>query len=223
MKLALVGPIDGNLKKLDSSLPNNIDWCLSSGSVGIWPFLKFMDKPSKQYCSQDFSELYPKFEGLKHKVLFVRGPHDDNFWINRQLKAKAPEFLPNLVWLSDGYKTILNENLKVTGLGGTYSEHYFNTPYKKKIKLKSYRRQHIEKACSSGKTDILLLHVDPREGKGIDLIIDATLPRLIVHTSKYNKYEEHSYRGVLSVGLANFKAGIHICDITKETICLQKL
>ena len=52
-----------------------------------------------------------------------------------------------------------------------------------KTKLRAYRRSQVEKACSSGPTDILLIHEHP-SAEGIASIVFATRPQLIIYASK---------------------------------------
>jgi hypothetical protein len=184
MRVLALPQVDGHLSKAEELMDAyNPAWSLCPGSMGIWPDPYYLDRKSRKLAGKEFSVRYVHQQPLKHRVLFVRGAHEDHFWLRRRKEIGAGlELLPNLTWLADGYKTVLHNELRVTGLGGVYSPRYYDSNEGFKTKLRAYRRRQVEKACSSGKTDILLIHESPH-CPGIDQIVFATRPQLIIHHS----------------------------------------
>jgi hypothetical protein len=116
--------------------------------------------------------------------LFISGVHEDHNWLKHRLEIGNLETLNNVHWLANGYKTVigdLDDQLRVTGFGKAYSENTFNGRTSKKSK-RHYSRGEFEKACSSGPTDILLLH-EPPKNEYIRRLIFAVRPKLICHSS----------------------------------------
>lgn len=186
MKLAIVGQIDGKLNKLYSNLlPEKPDWILCTGSFGVWPDPAKIDRATRQKGGeQDFAKLYIDDYNAPIQTLFVSGVHEDHQWLEARYRNKNTEVIDNIYWLANGYKTHigdLNETVRVSGLGKAYSE----KTYKGEITKKSsrhYTKGELERGCTSGPTDILLLHSSP-DNPGIRTLIFATRPKLIVHYS----------------------------------------
>ena len=118
-------------------------------------------------------------------TLTVCGVHDDLRWLKQRQDMCHLELLPNLNWLVNGHKTVIGwgeHNVRVTGLGKVYSKSTYNGRFSKKS-LRHYTRQEVEKGCSSGPTDILLLHEHVDE-PGVRNLIFATRPKLIVTAAR---------------------------------------
>ena len=141
-------------------------------------------------------------ELAEYGLLFVRGAHEDHFWLRRRREAGVGlELIPGLFWLADGYQTVLHENMRVTGLGGVYSPQYYDEEEGWKTKLRAYRRRQVEKACSSGQTDVLLIHEHPN-AEGIQEIVFATRPQLIIYPSKDGQDHDDPFQsGVQCYGI----------------------
>lgn len=201
MIFAAVPAVDGHFAEAEKSLyGTGISWALCPGSMGIWPDPYYVSGKAKQWAGTDFSKRYLHQDSMKYPFLFVRGAHEDHFWLKRRREAGVGlELLPGLTWLVDGYKTCLQEDLRVTGLGGVYSPKYYDSKEGWKTKLRGYRRSQVEKACSSGPTDILLIHEHPT-AEGISSIVFATRPKLIIYPAKDGYYHDEEVLGVRAVG-----------------------
>lgn len=180
----------------------SFQWNLCPGSMGIWPDPFYVDRHARKYAGMEFSERYLAQSQLHQNLLFVRGAHEDHFWLRRRREAGVGlELIPGLFWLADGYQTVLHENMRVTGLGGVYSPQYYDEEEGWKTKLRAYRRRQVEKACSSGQTDVLLIHEHPN-AEGIQEIVFATRPQLIIYPSKDGQDHDDPFQsGVQCYGI----------------------
>jgi hypothetical protein len=110
----------------------------------------------------------------------VEGIHEDHQWLADRLSTGNLEVLSNIHLLSNGYRTTIGDadnTVRVTGLGKVYSEATFNGNYNSKSK-RHYTRSEFERTCSSGPTEILLLH-EPPGNEATRKIIFATRPKII--------------------------------------------
>jgi hypothetical protein len=197
MLFTVIPEVDGNFKQAADAIDRTeckedlfFQWNLCPGSMGIWPDPFYIDRHARKYAGMEFSDLYLAQSQIPHNLLFVRGAHEDHFWLRRRREAGVGlELIPGLFWLADGYQTILHENMRVTGLGGVYSPQYYDEEEGWKTKLRAYRRRQVEKACSSGQTDVLLIHEHPK-AVGIKEIVFATRPQLIIYPSKDGEYHD---------------------------------
>ena len=182
MIIAAAGPINGNIRefytRLASSTPTP-DWVLCTGSIGVWPDKSKVNRASKRYGGAgDFPEMYLHQEPVPDRTLFVRGPHEDHKWLNdRQLRGEL-DILPNLTILMTGFKTMIDEDIRVVGLGGVYSPKYFTG----RKSGKYYTKKNITSALGGGGTDILLTHAGPTD-LGIKTLIYETRPKLAIHAT----------------------------------------
>ena len=216
MIFTAIPPVHGHFDDLDKGLDLlkglynlHFGWNLCPGSMGIWPDPYYIDRKSADKDSREFSEKYFKQRSLGNKVLFVRGAHEDHHWLKRRRERGVGfELIPNLVWLADGYKTILEEDLRVTGLGGVYSPQYYDKPERDKTRLRAYRRRQVERACSSGQTDILLIHEHPST-EGVSSIVFATRPQLIIYPSKDVDYHDENPFSKIDVMCCGIPRGHH--------------
>ena len=88
----------------------------------------------------------------------------------------------------------------MTGLGRAYSEATFSgIPGKKSHR--HYTRHDVERACSSGPTDLLVVY-ESLDEPGIRNVIFATRPKLIVTTARANQKKYETIQGfpVVSLG-----------------------
>ena len=187
MKIAVTGPIDGNILHYYDNLKNKgVDWLLCTGDFGVWPDPARIDRATRQKNpNQDFAKLYIDDWSAPVQTLFVAGVHEDQQRLDRRFKDKHTEVLENVFWLANGFKTHIGDldaTVRVTGLGKAYSEKTFRGEYTKKSP-RHYTRKELERGCASGPTDILLLHTDP-SSEGIRNLCFATRPRIIFYHSK---------------------------------------
>jgi hypothetical protein len=112
------------------------------------------------------------------------------------------EVLSNVHWLAQGYRTTIGWDvpIRVTGLGRAYSEATYNEQYSKRS-YRHYTRHDIERACSSGPTDLLVLY-EHLDSPGLRNVIFATRPKLILTVEHPNRkvYEEVQGTPVISLG-----------------------
>ena len=86
--------------------------------------------------------------------------------------------LPGVSLLMTGYRTIIDEDVRVVGLGGVYSPRHF---YGKKTG-KYYTRKDVDSAVEGGGTDVLLTHTAPTE-LGVKTVVYGTRPKLLIHAT----------------------------------------
>lgn len=191
MKIFLAGPAEGYLNPLfDSAEDMGANWIVSVGDFGIWPDPQRMDRASRAHAGTEFARLYvgQDTRTIKVPVLTISGVHDDNRWLNERRSMNNTEILSNVHWLAQGYRTTIGfEGLpvRVTGLGRAYSEATYNEQYGKKSH-RHYTRRDVERACSSGPTDLLVLY-EHLDAPGIRNVVYATRPKLIVNAAHNNR------------------------------------
>ncbi len=201
MKIALAGPLEGDLSSFYSQMnQTNPHWVVCTGDYGVWPDPHRMDRAARTHASLDFSKYYVgNIEGLPNIIptLTLAGVHDDNRWLNHRQASNNVEILNNVHWLSQGYRTTIGWEgppMRVTGLGRAYSEASFSGGRGKKA-YRHYTRRETERACSSGPTDLLVLyeHVD---APGLRNVVYATRPRLILNTKHINRKLYDTIQGI---------------------------
>lgn len=157
---------------------------LCTGSFGTWPDPAKVDRPTrKREGAGDFARYYIQGPENRLQTLYVSGVHEDHDWLKNRLHMGNMEVLSNVHWLANGFKTIIGdheEQLRITGFGKVYSEATFNGKVTSKSK-RHYTRSEFEKACSSGPTDILMLHEAP-DNEWTRRLVFATRPKIIVHS-----------------------------------------
>lgn len=179
MIIAAAGPVNGNIRDLYAKLDLQTDWVLCTGSLGAWPDKSKVNRASKRFGGAgDFPEMYFKQEAVPVRTIFVRGPHEDNRWLTDRQGRGGLDILPNLTLLMTGYKTVIDQDIRIVGLGGVYSPKYFDS----KKSGKYYTKKNIEMAQSGGGTDVLLTHAGPTD-PGIRTLIHTTRPKLFIHAT----------------------------------------
>jgi hypothetical protein len=193
MKILLAGPIDGKIEQFYQG--KHADWVLSTGSVGIWPDPARIDQGTRKHAGPgDFALLYAKNEEMPIPTVFIEGPHDDHNWLQNRKISGQLEILPNLNYLVNGNKTLIGDiltQISIVGLGKVFSYATMKNIKTKKA-IRHYTKKDIEKAKSHGKTDILLLHEEPKCLEVLDLI-DTLRPKLVLHSGEAEPY---TFRGV---------------------------
>lgn len=181
------GSVDGRLKDLETRISEwetkaqkKVDWILCTGSFGVWPDYFYMDKPSRKMGGREFAPWYLQQKPFIRRILFVRGAHEDHRWLERRGRTGHTILAPNITWLQDGCKAILEENVSILGLGGVYSGRSY---HRRGGKPRGYHRTDVERACASGKATIFLTN-PTLEDPGIATIVKATQPELVVTSSR---------------------------------------
>jgi hypothetical protein len=161
-----------------------------------------MDRSAKQYAGKDFASMYLGLGApITIPTLTVAGTHDDNRWLNNRKVMNNTEILNNVHWLAQGYRTSIgwDNSIRVTGLGRAYSEATYNGKNNKK-KYRHYTRHDIERACSAGPTDLLVVY-DHLDSPGIRNVIFATRPKLILTVARENTKQYKSIQNIPVVAL----------------------
>ena len=183
MKLLVAGPVQGHYTELfKQARTAQAHWIVSVGDFGIFPDPARMSRATRKHTTNEFARRYVGAinEEIRVPVLTIAGVHDDNRWLNDRKAANNTEILSNVHWLAQGYKTIIGfeTTLRVTGLGRAFSEATYNEQFHKKSH-RHYTRRDVERACSSGPTDLLVLY-EHLDAPGIRNVVFATRPKLIV-------------------------------------------
>jgi hypothetical protein len=202
----LAGPIEGHLNKFYKfAADHEPHWVVCAGDYGIWVDPYLMDNKIKQYVAADFAGIYLRLmPQIKIPTLTIAGAHDDNKWLARRVATGNLDILDNVSYLAQGYKTTIgwDSPIRVTGFGKVYSEQTWKGEVSKKSH-RHYTRAEVERACSSGPTDILVLyeHID---SPGIRNIIFATRPKLILAA---NRPRQKEYNEVQNIPIINLERG----------------
>lgn len=216
MILFLAGSVYGQINKfydkvldLEKELGCTADWVLQTGNFGVYPDPGTVSSPMRaRGCSGDFAKLYVNQQGLPRKTLMVAGKHEDHAWLNRKVSANDLQLLPNLTLLLNGYKTHIgemDEDRTIVGLGKAYSRKTYRYGRgASKRRHGHYTRTEVEKACSQGPTDILLLHEPPKgfgDAEGTDRICYALRPNLVLHNKSTSPNRQSLSTGGILVSL----------------------
>jgi hypothetical protein len=200
MNILLAGPVEGYLDPLfDYAKLAEAHWVVCTGDFGIWPDPARMDRAARVHHGVDFSLRYvgSNPSPINIPVLTVAGVHDDNRWLEHRKSVDNTEILSNVHWLAQGYRTTIGFDgppLRVTGLGRAYSEAtYSGEPGKRAHR--HYTRRDVERACSSGPTDLLVLY-EHLDAPGVRNVIYATRPKLIVTTEHSNRKVYTDVQGI---------------------------
>lgn len=204
MKILLAGPIEGHLDEFYAKIsPMEPHWVVCAGDYGIWPDPVRMDRGSRRYAGRDFSRHYvgAMDTPIVIPTLTVAGVHDDNRWLAHRKSVDNTEILANVHWLANGYRTTIGfeSAVRVTGMGRAHSEQ----TYAGEIGPKSHRhytRRDIERGCSSGPTELLVIY-ESLDAPGIRNLIYATRPKLVVSVLHTNQPAYEEIQGVPIVQL----------------------
>ena len=223
MILFVAGDIFGRIHELydrvfalEAKLGVRADWVLQTGNFGVFPDSLRADAHIRRQGGLDFVDLYYNKQGVPRPTLFVEGPHEDHDWLALKKSRGELELLPNLHLLWNGFKTQIGNNetdVSVVGLGKVYSEKTYRATEKRSEKraMRHYTRGEVERACSQGPTDILLLHqagygrrIGPfvSNSEGISKIGFAVRPQLIVHGAYNISATYDAEQGTPSLALA---------------------
>lgn len=201
MILFLAGPIYGQFEEfyekvrlLEKDLNVKTDYILQTGNIGIYPDPNRIDRNMRNNLGVgDFPHWYLKQTTVPRPTFFIAGKSEDHRWMESLLSQARTEILPGLVWLLNGYYVTIGygeETCNIVSLGKVYSPNTFNRGRgTDKKKLAHYTRGEVEKACSTGPMDILLTH-EPPTTPGVDSIIFATRPKLIVHQERIRQQKK---------------------------------
>lgn len=206
MKLLLIGPLEGHLNKFyKEAMALSPQWVVCAGDYGVWPDPMRMDRASKKHAGQDFSRMYVGADATYAwaSTLLISGVHDDNEWLKKRHDIGNTVILGEHVhWLAQGFKTNIGWELplRVTGLGKAYSEATYKGQFSQRSS-RHYTRSDVERACSSGPTDLLVIY-EHLDAPGIKNVIYATRPKLILSIAHPNrkKYTEIQQIPVIQLG-----------------------
>lgn len=151
-----------------------------------------MNRAAKKFAGRDFAKAYVGALLLSQiPTLFVAGPHEDHRFLQERIAANNTEVLANVHFLANGFRTTIGWDvpLRVTGMGKVYSKETYAGKLGKNSH-RHYTRRDIERGCSSGPTDLLVVH-DSLDSPGIRNLIYATRPKLIL-TSKHPNQIVHT-------------------------------
>jgi hypothetical protein len=208
MKILLSGAIQGNLNSFYAKVKEqNPHWVVCSGDYGIFPDPKQMDRASKKHAANDFAKHYIGVcaAPINIPTLTIAGAHDDNRWLDQRKSSGDTEILSGVHWLAQGYKTTIGWDsvLRVTGLGRVYSESTYQG-VKTKKSHRHYTRHDIERACSSGPTDLLVIY-EHLDCPGIRNTIYATRPKLILSAEHPSSKLYWEVQGIPVITLGKFQ------------------
>ena len=183
MKILLSGPTEGHLEAFyKHAAEQKPHWIVCAGDFGAWIDPHRMDRAAKQHgYGDDFARAYIGALILPPiPTIFVAGAHDDNRWLQDRVSANNTEVLSNVHWLAQGYRTSIgwDVSLRVTGVGRAYSNATYMGQYGKRSH-RHYTRRDVERACSSGPTDLLILY-EHLDAPGLRNVAYATRPKLIL-------------------------------------------
>jgi len=204
--------------ELEKNLGIKCDWLLNTGSFGIYPDPALASYAAKKHNeTKEFAELYLSGKAVPRPTIFVGGSHEDYRWLNIKASKGEMELVPGLNWLVNGYSTMLVDNedkLKALGLGKVYSPTaYSGEPVKdKKVnkRLSRYTRADVERACSQGPVDLVLMHQSAHgevfgskvsDSQGISKVLYATRAKFAVHGS-YNYSKEYIIKATRTPALS---------------------
>jgi hypothetical protein len=205
MNILLSGPVEGFISSLlKQSKARDAHWSICSGDFGIYPDQFKMDRAARQYGGNEFASRYvgADLSPINIPILTVSGCHDDNKWLAERKAANNTEILSNCHWLAGGYRTTIGFNgppCRITGLGRAYSQATYEGRYTKRSH-RHYTRHDVERACSSGPTDLLVVY-ENLDAPGIRNVIFATRPKLILVTKHLNRKIYPEIQGIPVVTL----------------------
>lgn len=214
MKILLSGPVEGRIDRLcNCAEESKAHWVVSSGDFGIWPDPGRMDRASRRYHSREFAYRYVGLDPaqIKIPILTIAGVHDDNRWLSHRQSINNTEILNNIHWLAQGYRTQIGFEVdqspcRITGFGKAYSEVTYNGNNNKRSH-RHFTRRDVERACSSGPTDLLVVY-EHLDSPGIRNIIYATRPKLIFTVSYPNRKNYLDIQGINVISLGRQESKI---------------
>jgi len=206
MIITLSGPVEGRLDDLFAKAKaDEASWVVSTGSLGIWPDPARRSRAARQHGGNEFASRYVGAvnEEIRIPVLTIAGVHEDHRFLSERVAANNTEILSNVHYLANGFRTVIGAHgppCRVTGLGRAYSEATYRGEYHKKS-YRHYTRHDVERACSSGPTDLLVLYEHP-DAEGLRNVIFATRPQLILTVVHPNRPIHAEIQGtpVISLG-----------------------
>ncbi len=210
MKVLLSGPIEGYLDLFyEYAALREPHWVVCVGDYGIWNDTQKMDRAARKHGGTDFAKHYIGLAQVPIIIptLTMAGAHDDNRWLQQRASVNNMEILNNVHWLSQGYRTTIgwDVSLRVTGLGRVYSESTYRGERTRRSH-RHYTRQDVERGCSSGPTDLLVVY-EHLDAPGIRNLIFATRPKLILNFTRPNRktYKEVQGIPVIQLGKSECK------------------
>lgn len=202
MRILLSGPVEGHIEQLYKNAEDSkVQWVVAAGDFGIWPDPGRMDRAARRYHNKEFAHRYVGSDPrpINIPILTIAGAHDDNRWLNHRQIVNNTEILNNVHWLAQGYRTQIGFEIdqvpcRVTGLGRAYSEVTYNGESNRRSH-RHYTRRDVERACSSGPTDLLIIY-EHLDAPGLRNVIYATRPKLILNVQHPNRKWHLKVQGI---------------------------
>lgn len=199
MILSLAGPIDGHISEA-LSVAKGSDWLCCAGDFGVWPDPALSPGDAGEFASRYIGATNDQ---IRTPILTISGVHDDNRWLDRRAShVGGAEILSNVHFLRQGFKTTIGTDVpcRVTGLGRAYSPSTYEGKYNSRSH-RHYSRHDLERACSSGPTDLLVVY-ESLDAPGIRNLVFATRPKLILTNNLPNRpiYKDLQGIPVISLG-----------------------
>ncbi len=205
MIITLAGPPEGHLQRLfDAGKSDDAAWIVVAGDFGVFPDPMRRTRAARAYGGNEFASRYVGSNPglIKIPVLTIAGVHEDHRFIKERIAANNTEILSNVHLLASGYRTVIGEHgppCRVTGVGRAYSSATYRGEYSKKSS-RHYTRHDVERACSSGPTDLLVLYEHP-DAEGLRNVIFATRPQLILTVRHPNRPVHSEIQGIPVISL----------------------
>jgi hypothetical protein len=205
MIITLAGPAEGHLDRLfDAGKADEAAWIVCAGDFGVWPDPMRRDRAARQHGGNEFASRYVGSDSrlIKIPVLTVAGVHEDHRFLKERIAANNTEILSNVHYLANGYRTTIGFDgpaCRVTGIGRAYSEATYRGEYHKKSH-RHYTRHDVERACSSGPTDLLVIY-EHLDAEGLRNVIFATRPQLILTVAHPNRPVHAEIQGIPVISL----------------------
>ena len=194
MILFLAGDAHGQIElmydrvlELEDRLSVTADWVLQVGNLGVFPDPGLVDRATKLRTSKtDFHQYLLNLKQIPRRTIFICGKHEDHRWLQQMYSRQQLEVVHDLNWLLNGYKTYIEDDVSIVGLGKVYSP----KSYAGKPKWGHYSRREVEKACSNSPADILLTQEAGKgiqvgkflsEAEGVNKICSALHPAIHIH------------------------------------------
>lgn len=205
MRVLLAGPAEGRLDRLfEAAEAAEANWAVVAGDFGVWPDPARRDRASRAHGGNEFASRYVGMDPrpIKIPVLTIAGVHEDHRFLKERVAANNTEILKNVHYLANGYRTTIGFDgpaCRVTGVGRAYSEATYRGEYHKKS-YRHYTRHDVERACSSGPTDLLVIY-EHLDAEGLRNVIFATRPKLILTVAHPNRPIHPEIQGIPVISL----------------------
>lgn len=164
MKILVFGGTRGEICLVNKYIEkSNADIALCTGNFGIFYREKEKSKLPTSFLHNDFYKYLEGRENFLCPVYTVRGPYDNLFLCKQLIEEKIKINNFNLVddgcvfLLNDISENLIDKNISIGGVGGSYSPKLYNIPLLFKKDKRHFNYQAIEK-LSNKKVDVLIMY-----------------------------------------------------------------